>query len=121
MSRFALGGYSGWLLGFLAAAVFAFALFGLAGFRAIVSIVVLFVIPPFLFLKNTSLDAEEKIFFSLFIGLGLFSMFAWYVNQVLPSFRVSAVVAFGIAIATGIFAPKVSSLFRKPQEKQHSE
>ena len=89
--------YAVWLAVLLVVAAAAFVLFGLAGFRTILAIAVLFVIPPLLFLKNTSLAVEEKIFFSLFIGIGLFPLLAWLVNQVLPSFRVSVIAALAVA------------------------
>ncbi len=101
------GGYGAWLLSLAVIAAYAYVLFGLTGFRTIVSIALLFVIPPALFLKNSSLDAEEKIFFSLFIGIGMFSLLAWVVNQVLPSFRLSVLAAFAAVIAVSLLVPKV--------------
>lgn len=95
-----------WLFALAAIAVAAFALLGIAGFRTILAIAVLFVIPPLLILKNANLDIEEKIFFSLFIGIGMFPLLAWAVNQVLPSLRLSVIAAFALVVA-GFFAPRI--------------
>ncbi|MEK6837329.1 MAG: hypothetical protein AABX69_01645 [Nanoarchaeota archaeon] len=108
--------YAVWLAVLLVVAAAAFVLFGLAGFRTILAIAVLFVIPPLLFLKNTSLAVEEKIFFSLFIGIGLFPLLAWLVNQVLPSFRVSVIAALAVAGAAGFFAPRISGRLLKKKQ-----
>ena len=99
--------YGAWALSFAVVAIFAFIIFGFAGFRTIVAMALLFAIPPLLFLKNSSLDVDEKLFFSFFIGIGLFALLAWAVNQVLPSFRVSVVVAFAVVIAASLVVPVV--------------
>ena len=99
--------YVPWLISLAVVAVAAFALFGFTGFRTIIAFAILFIIPLFLLLRKTSLDAEEKIFFSLFIGLGLFPLLAWSVNQLLPSFRLSVVVAFVLVAAVGLFAQRI--------------
>lgn len=96
-----------WLFALAAVALTAFALFGMAGFRTILAIAALFVIPPLLILKSFGLDLEEKMFFSLFIGIGLFPLLAWAVNHVLPSFRLSVIAAFALVVAAGFFAPRI--------------
>lgn len=98
--------YAPWLLCLAAISVSAFALFGFAGFRTIIAIVVLFVIPPLLLLRKSGLDLEEKIFFSLFIGLGLFPLIVFTLNQVLPSFRASAVAALILVAVAAFFVPR---------------
>ena len=108
--------YAAWLAGLLVVAGAAFVLFGLPGFRTILAIAVLFVIPPLLILKNASLDVEEKIFFSLFAGIGLFPLLAWLVNQILPSFRVSVIAALAAVAAAGFFAPRISGMLRKKKQ-----
>ena len=110
--------YGVWILSFAVISVFAFMLLGFTGFRTIVSIVLVFMIPPLLFLRNSSLDVGEKVFFSLFIGLGLFALLAWVVNQVLPSFRASVVVAFAAVIAAGLIVPSVLKSAAKKAEKK---
>lgn len=102
-----------WLLALAVIAAAAFVLFGFIGFRAIIAVVALFIIPPLLLLQNTTLDAEEKIFFSLFIGLGLFPLLVFSVNQLLPSFRVSAIAAFILLAAAGFLWPRISQRVQK--------
>lgn len=100
MTAIKLGrGYSPWLVCLAAIAVAAFALFGFTGFRTLIAIVVLFIIPPLLLLRKSGLDLEEKIFFSLFMGLGIFPLVVFALNQLLPSFRLSVVAALALAAA----------------------
>lgn len=105
--------YYPWLLCLAVLAVAAFALFGFAGFRTIIAIAILFVIPPLLLLGKSGLDLEEKIFFSLFIGIGLFSLLVYSVNQLLPSFRLSAVAALALIAAAGFFGPGILQRVQK--------
>lgn len=107
--------YAAWLVAMVVIAAVAFALFGMPGFRAIVGITVLFALPVLLLLKNTGLDAEEKVFFSLFAGIGLFPLAAWLVNRAVPSFRLSAVLALAGFVAAGFFAQRISARLRKLQ------
>lgn len=110
-------GYVPWICGVAVMAAAAFFLFGLVGFRSIIAFAVLFVVPPLMFLGKTSLDVEEKIFFSLFIGLGLFSLVVFAVNQLLPSFRLSAVAAFVLVVLVAfLVVPKI--LQRRQQKLQ---
>lgn len=89
--------YAPWLVCLAAISVAAFALFGFTGFRTVIAIVVLFIIPPLLLLRKSGLDLEEKIFFSLFMGLGIFPLVVFALNQLLPSFRLSVVAALALA------------------------
>ncbi len=98
--------YAAWAAALLAVALFAAILLGFTGFRTVVSIAALFIVPIFLLLWKTSLDAEEKIFFSLFIGIGLFALAVWAVNRILPSFRLSIPVALGLFALAGFFLPR---------------
>ena len=108
--------YIPWLACLAAIAVAAFALFGFTGFRTIIAIVALFIVPPLLLLRKSGLDFEEKIFFSLFVGIGLFSLLAWSVNQVLPSFRASAVAALALIAVAGFFAPRILQRAQKKSQ-----
>ena len=103
-----------WLIGLAIIALYSSVLFGLAGARTILSIALLFIAPVFFFLAKTSMELEEKIFFSLFIGLGLFPLAAWTTNQVLPSFRLSAIVALVLAVVLGLFVPRIAA---RPHKK----
>ncbi len=102
--------YLEWLIGLLAVAAAAAALFGFAGFRTIIGIAALLVMPALLLLKNFGLDTEEKIFFSLFIGIGLFPLLVFAINRVLPSFRASMAAALAVAALAGIVAPMLQKM-----------
>ena len=108
--------YVPWLISLAVIAVAAFVLFGFTGFRTILAIALLFIVPSLLLLKNTDLDAEEKIFFSLFIGLGMFPLLVFSINQLLPSFRVSVVAALVLTAAAGLLWPRISDRLRKKQQ-----
>lgn len=104
-----------WIAAAFAVAVFAFFLFGIQGFLAVAAFVMLFIAPFSLVLKNSSLDLEEKLFFSLFIGIGLFPIAVWVVNRFVPSFRLSAVLALGLLAFGGFFWPRISARLKKRQ------
>jgi len=108
--------YPPWIVSLLVVALFAAALFGLAGFRTILTIGIVFVVAPLMLLMHTNLDVEEKIFFSLFLGLGLFPLLVWLVDQALPSFRVSIAVALALAVAAGLFGPRILRLLHRKQQ-----
>ena len=115
MSSFKLSKAS-WLIGLVIIVLYSSMLFGLTGARTIISMVVLFMVPAYVFLSKTELELEEKIFFSLFIGLGLFPLAAWTINQVLNSFRLSAIVAFVLVVVLGLFLPRIARRLRKKSQ-----
>lgn len=105
-----------WIVWLLLIALAAFVLFNLTGFRTIVGFALLFVVPVLLLMRHLSLDFEEKVFFSLFIGIGLFPLLVWFVNQLLPSFRLSILAAFVLVVVLGLFLPRIlARLKKKPQ------
>src|SRR3989338_8074078 len=108
--------YTLWLFGLLFLGLVAAALFGFAGFRTIIAVALIFVMPPLFVLKNSNLDIEEKIFFSLFIGLGLFALLAWSINWILPSFKLSVIAAFALVAAAAFFLPLILSKLQKKQQ-----
>lgn len=105
--------YALWLVSLAVIAAAAFMLFGFTGFRTIVAIVILFIIPPLLLLRKSGLDFEEKVFFSLFMGIGLFSLLVFSANQVLPSFRLSILAAFILVAGAGFFLPRILQRVQK--------
>lgn len=105
--------YFAWIAGLLAVAIYAAALFGFAGFRTILGFAALFILPVFFVVWKTDLDVEEKIFFSLFIGLGLFGLLIFMINSLLPSFRASVIASLLVAAAAGIIWPKIVKKAKK--------
>ena len=111
--RFLSAAYAAWIALLVLLALFAAMFFGFTGFRTILSIALLFVMPIFLLLRSSSLDADEKVFFSLFIGLGFFPLVAWAVNRILPSFRLSVLAALALFALAGFFLPRVLRISAK--------
>jgi len=109
-------GQVAWVAGLVVIVLFSFALFGMTGARTTVSMALLFIAPAYFILRKTSLDFEEKIFFSLFISLGLFPLIAWSISQLLPSFRLSALAAFVLVVAAGLFPPQILARLKKKQQ-----
>ena len=85
----------------VAAAVVSAILFGLAGLASMFIMILLFFLPVFLIINNLDLGTDEKIFFSIFIGLAMFSLVTWYINRVIYSLRISAIVAFLLLVLLG--------------------
>ena len=108
--------YSAWAAGLLVIAGAAFVLLGLPGFRTVVAIAVLFVLPPLLLIRATSLDVEEKIFFSFFIGIGLFSLLTWVVNQAVQSLRLSILAAYALVVVLSLFLPRILKQLQKKMQ-----
>ncbi len=82
--------------------LFSGVLFGITGLKALAAFFALFIAPAYVILKNSSLDAEEKIYFSLFISLGLLPISIWAANKVIPSFRLAAIAVLALAVAIGL-------------------
>ncbi len=79
---------------------FGLLLFGFTGVRTLAAMMILFILPAYLIMRIFFGD-EEAIFFSLFISLGIFPILVWFVNRVIPSFRVSVAVVFLVLAAIG--------------------
>ena len=108
-----------WLASGCVMAAAAFFMFGVVGFRTVVGLLALFVLPGYALLSLTSLDVEERIFIALFAGLGLFSVFVWALNQVLPSLRLSIVVGWLALVVAGFFVlPILAKKARKEPPSQ---
>lgn len=95
------------------AVILAGALFGLAGVRTVLGIILFFILPGLLLLRNSAFDFEERIFFSLFAGLGLFPLLVFVLNRVLPSLRMSIIAALVIIGAAALLLPGISARVRK--------
>lgn len=58
-------------------------LFKGTGMGVLFAMALFFVLSPYAILRNFALDEDERWFFALFIGLGLFSTFVWGIGQVI--------------------------------------
>ena len=81
---------------------FAAYLFKLTGVKSLVVFILVFSLPVYLIISKLNLDMTEKAIFSLFLGIGLFPLAVFYVNRILPSFRIATIVVFIVAILVGI-------------------
>ena len=62
----------------------------------------LFIVPAYAIISSLKLEADEKLFFSLFIGLGLFPLAVYWLDRVLSSLLMSSVLVFITATAIGL-------------------
>ena len=83
-----------------------FILFGVTGLRTIIGTILLFFVPFFLILNNFDLELDEKIIFSFFIGLGLFSTLTYWLGFLTGSLRISMVIVFFILSGVGLLIRK---------------
>ncbi|MBS3097347.1 hypothetical protein J4209_00975 [Candidatus Woesearchaeota archaeon] len=81
-------------------ALFLFLLFGLTGIRVAFAIL-LMTLPFYLILNNFELTILEKILFSFFIGLGIFSTLVYGLALVVNSIRLAIAIAFILLIVIG--------------------
>tara|TARA_Y100000310_G_C20694831_1_gene824874 strand:+ start:4577 stop:4924 length:348 start_codon:yes stop_codon:yes gene_type:complete len=76
-------------------------LFQFEGVRSVLAMVLIYVIPTYMILNNFNLETDEKIFFSLFLGLSLFTLAVWFVDRILPSLKLSLFVTFILVVGVG--------------------
>jgi apolipoprotein N-acyltransferase len=77
-------------------------LFGTTGIRTIIGAFLFFFLPFYMILDNFNLEMSEKVIFSFFIGLGIFSIFVYYFGILFGSIKIAIVVAFVLLIIGAI-------------------
>lgn len=77
-------------------------LFGITGLKTFSAFLLFFFLPIFVIINNLDLELDEKVFFSFFVSLALFSLVVWYINRVIYSLRISVMVAFFLLIFIGL-------------------
>ena len=87
------------LVGLAAVLVVAYYYFGFAGVRTLGAMLLFFFLPFFLILRNFRFDSDEQAFFAFFMGIGLFSMAVFYFGRLIPSYRISIILAFIFLLA----------------------
>ncbi len=88
-------------------------LFGITGARTIIAIPLFFFLPFYLILNNFELPAGEKIVFSFFIGLGIFSSFVYYISILVSSVRIAIAITFVILIAAAFLIKRLKKKYSK--------
>jgi hypothetical protein len=81
---------------------------GFSGMMAILSIMLLFIVPIYFILDNFDLGQDEKIVFSFFIGVGIFPSLVYWPATII-SFRLSILITFIVLVVVGMLVRK----FRK--------
>ena len=97
------------------AAVFAVAIahFGMVGARLLLAMIIFFFAPFYFAFRNFNIDSDEKVFFSFFIGIGIFSALVFFAGRLVPGFRISS-----IAVLLALFAlPFVLKKVRRSLKK----
>jgi|TARA_B100001971_G_C18194958_1_gene540890 hypothetical protein len=82
--------------------IFSFILFGFTGVKVVGGAILLFFLPFYLILDNFDIEFGEKIVFSFFMGIGVFSIFVYYLGFVVNSIRVAIVVTFLLLVGVGL-------------------
>jgi len=78
-------------------------LFGITGLKTFAAIFFLFFLPFFFIVYSLSLDVDEKVFFSLFIGLVVFSQILWYIDRVIHNIYWSCLITGLLFYGVGIY------------------
>lgn len=92
---------------FLLIGIFSFALFGFMGFKTIIGILFLFLLPSYLILNKAELPTDEKIIFSFFLSIGFFPSIVYYLGLVI-GIRKAIIAAFVVLIIVGIILNRKS-------------
>lgn len=82
-------------------------LFGLSGLKLIIGIGLLYILPFYLILDKFNLDKTEKLFFSFFIGIGIFPSIVYYLGILFNSIRIAIVVTFILLLGLGLVLRKI--------------
>lgn len=98
--------------GFIAIAVivilaFFYFILGFSGMMSALGIILLFMLPTYLILNNFSLEQDEKIIFSFFIGVGIFPSISYWLGMLI-SFRMAILITFIFLSALGVSLPLIN-------------
>lgn len=74
-------------------ALFSIIFLGFTGLKVLFGMLLVFFLPFYLILDSFELSRSEKIIFSFFIGIGVFSSITYWIG-VLVSFKIAIVITF---------------------------
>ena len=83
-----------------------FMMHGIIGLRTSIGVILLFIVPFYLILNNFDLNEGEKIVFSFFLGIGLFSSIVYWLGIII-SFRLAIVITFLSLLGIAFLIKKV--------------
>lgn len=85
--------------------MFSFILLGMTGFRTIIGILLLFLVPFYLILNKTRLSIGEKIIFSFFLSTGIFPTIVYYLGLFI-GVRKAIIATFIVLLVIGLVINK---------------
>ena len=77
--------------------------FGLTGAKAFIAIFLFFLLPFFLLFSHLPIERDETLFFSLFIGLVVYSQLLWTIDRLFHDIYLSIAVLSVALYGIGIF------------------
>jgi len=80
-------------------------LFEVTGLRVMFTVILLFFIPSYLILRNFELEQDEKIIYSLFLGLGIFPSLVYWLG-LLTSITTAVMIVFVVLMLFSLVLPK---------------
>lgn len=86
-------------------AFFSLIFLGFTGLRVIFGMLLVFFLPFYLILNNFDISQSEKIFFSFFIGLGIFPAIVYWLG-VFISLKIAVIIAFVLLVLASFVIKK---------------
>lgn len=105
MSKFKLDTKNTAILILIIIGIFSFTVLGVTGFKTIMGVLVLFLVPSYLILNKTHLLTDEKIIFSFFLSIGFFPSIVYYLGLFI-GVRKAIIAAFIVLLITGLIMNK---------------
>ncbi|MBI2523130.1 hypothetical protein HYW19_01950 [Candidatus Woesearchaeota archaeon] len=84
----------------IVAMTFFYFILGLDGMMSVLGIFLLFIAPIYFILGNFSLEEDEKLAYSFFIGVGIFPSLAYWMGLFI-SFKIAISISFIIMVVMG--------------------
>jgi len=98
------------------ALVIALGLFGLPGAWFLLTLFILYTLPIYLFLLKSPLSQNEKVIYSLFLGIGIIPSLAYWLSLKYTSLSIAAAIVFFLLILIGVAHNFFSSLKGNPHQ-----
>jgi len=87
----------------IVAAAYVFMILSLPGLRTFLAAMLLFMLPTYLILDRYDFTDGEKLMFSFFIGIGVFSALVYNLSLLIGSIRISMALVFVVLVGLGIY------------------
>ncbi|MCK5282724.1 MAG: hypothetical protein KAK00_04915 [Nanoarchaeota archaeon] len=72
--------------------IFSFVLFGAVGLKTFLGFFFILILPIYLIMKFVDIEEDERILFSIFIGLVITSLLIWYVDRIFHNLLLSMII-----------------------------